>query len=183
MTRHHQRSSQAGFSLVEVVLAIGIFSFAIITMLGLFGASIADVRRLANRDISVSAGYAIAEKVGTLTRADLLAVPSGTDPAGRPTFYAYAPKPAAASDALSTTDTPVFVWSNSIPPDPANVTDGRVFRATVYRAHQDASTEFPFDATNVAFPVRVVVEVLAPGQSSGPPLTTWCFHRSLIPTQ
>lgn len=183
MTHPQQRGNQAAFSLVEVVLAIGIFSFAIITMLGLFGASMADVRRLANRDISVSAGNAIAEKVGTLTRAELLAIPAGVAPEGRPTFYAYAQKPAAASDALSTTDTPVFVWSNGLPPDPANVRDGRVFRATVYRAHQDASTEFPFDTTNVSFPVRVVVEVLAPGQRNGPPLTTWCFHRSLIPTQ
>ena len=175
-------NGEYGFSLVEVVLAIGIFSFAVVAILGLFGSSIGGVKKLADRDVLVAAGDAVAGKLGELTRAELAAVPAGSDPAasGRPTFFAYGPQDLSASGADQ--DVPFFAWTNALPP--ASVVKGaRIFRARVFRAYRDASIEFPFAGTNLSFPVRVVVDVLAPGQTNESPAMTWSFHRVLVPAQ
>jgi hypothetical protein len=172
-----------GFSLVEVVLAIGIFAFAIVAILGLFGTSIGGVKKLGDRDVLVAAGSSIAEKVAELTRAELLDVPAGASIADekRPVYYAYAPKELFVADA--STDVPVLAWAMDAPPKVADVKGSRVFRAAVYRAYQDSGTEFSFEATKMSFPVRVVVDVMAPGQTSGEPAMTWSFHSVLIPTK
>lgn len=169
-----------GFSLVEVVLAIGIFSFAMVAILGLFGTSIGGVKKLTDRDVLVAAGNSIGWKLSELTRAELAAVSPGTSLAGRPVFYVYAPEELLASE--SSVDKTFFRWTNSLP-SASDVRGSRVFRAAVYRANQSAGTEFPFDATNLSFPVRVTVDVLAPGQTSGEPLMSWSFHRTLVPTR
>lgn len=169
-----------GFSLVEVVLAIGIFSFAMVAILGLFGTSIGGVKKLTDRDVLVAAGSSVGWKLGELTRAELAAVSPGTNLAGRPVYYVYSPEELMASDSAE--DKEFFKWTNTLP-SAAEAKGSRVFRAAVYRAYQSAGTEFPFAATNSSFPVRVVVDVLAPGQTSGDPLMSWSFHRTLIPTR
>ncbi len=177
----NKRATRA-FSLVEVVLAIGIFSFAMVAILGLFGSSIGGVKKLADRDVLVAAGDAVAGKLAELKRTELAAVPAGSDPAvsGRPTFFAYAPEDLSASEADQ--DVPVFEWTNTVPPAAA-VKGARVFRARVFRAFSDVVTEVPFAGTNISFPVRVVVDILAPGQNNETPAMTWSFHRVLVPTQ
>lgn len=176
------KTREHGFSLVEVVLAIGIFTFAVVAILGLFGSSIGGVKKLTDRDVLVAAGDAVAGKLEELTRPELAAVPAGSDPAasGRPTFFAYATQDMSASGADQ--DVPFFVWTNALPQE-STVKGARVFRARVFRSYQDASTEFPFAGTNISFPVRVVVDVLAPGQNNESPAMTWSFHRVLVPVQ
>lgn len=170
----------SGFSLVEVVLAIGIFSFAIVAILALFGTSIGGVKKLTDRDVLVAAGGSIAWKLDELTRSELASVPSGTNLSNRPVFYVYAPEELLASESLM--DKTFFQWTNTLPTG-RDVKGTRVFRAAVYRAYQNTNLEAKFDTTNVSFPVRVVVDVLAPGQTSGSPLMSWSFHRNLIPSQ
>jgi len=152
-----------------------------VAILGLFGSSIGGVKKLADRDVLVSAGSLVAEKLDTLTRADLTNLPSGTNPAGRPTFYTYASESPDASDAFATNA--ILAFSTNATPPASQVAGGRVIRVRVYRAQESPSSEFAFGATNVSFPVRVVVDLLAPGQDNETPSMTWSFHRVLVPTQ
>lgn len=170
-----------GFSLVEVVLAIGIFSFAMVAILGLFGSSIGGVKKLADRDILVAAGGMVAEKLSDLPRAEMAGLPSGTNPAGRPTFYAYERRALKASDAFAANESLAF--TTNTPPPASEVSGGRVIRARIFRARESASSEFAFGATNISFPVRVVVDLLAPGQDNEAPSLSWSFHRVLVPSQ
>ncbi len=171
----------SAFSLVEVVLAIGIFSFAMVAILGLFGSSIGGVKKLADRDVLVAAGSMVAEKWGTLTRAELAGLPPGTNPGGRPTFYAYASRSPSATDAFATNESLAF--TTNTPPAASEVAGGRVIRDRIFRAQESTSSEFAFGATNVSFPVRVVVDLLAPGQDNETPSMSWSFHRVLVPSQ
>ncbi len=163
------------------MLAIGIFSFAMVAILGLFGSSIGGVKKLADRDVLVSAGSMVAAKLDALTRADLTNLPSGTNPSGRPTFYAFASNSLSATNAFSTNA--LLAFSTNTPPPASQVAGGRVIRARIFRAQESASAEFPFGATNVSFPVRVVVDLLAPGQDNETPAMSWSFHRVLVPTK
>ncbi len=174
---------EAGFSLVEVVLALGLFAFAMVAMLGLLGTSIKGVRMLEDRDGLVTAGGAAVEPLARLTRDELTALPTGTDAAagGRPTFYGYIPSELHASEAGR--DVESFRWTNSVP-QVSEVKGPRVFRVRVYRAMRDAGSEQTFNATNISFPVRIVVEALAPGQSDpAPGAMSWSFHRIMVPVQ
>ncbi len=178
--RKVRRDDRQAFSLVEVVLAIGIFSFAMVAILALFGSSIGGVKKLADRDILVAAGSSVAEKLDALTRSNLSSsVPAGTNPSDRPTFYCFAPDELLAS--MADTDIPQLSWTTNAPPAPADVNGGRVFRARIFRANETASGEYAFSATNISFPVRVVVDLLAPGQDNETPAMSWSFHRVLLP--
>jgi hypothetical protein len=174
-----------GFSLVEVVLAIGIFAFAIVAMLGLFGTSMDGVRRLADRDGVVAASGMVSGELKRLPRGELLAVPSGTDPAasGRPMYFAYPPEALSAEEADR--DKVIYAWTQAVPAA-ADVKGRTVYRVMLYRAYQDATNEYVFDADTVVFPLRVVVDVLAPGQSPGPadtkPRMSWTFHLAVTPS-
>ncbi len=173
-------NSARAFSLLEVVLAIGIFAFALVAVLGLFGASMDGVRKLSDRDLLVAVGGAAASRVSELTRAELLNIPTGRDltATGRPVLHGYCEELDQPG-----VDAPVLTWSTA-PPAAGNVKGTRVFRVSVYRALQDATTEFVFDANQtVAFPVRILVELLAPGQTGGAPALSWSFHRTLLPRQ
>lgn len=165
-----------GFSLVEVVLAIGIFAFVVVAVMGLFGSALGGVRDVVDRDGMVAVADSAAERVSGLSRAEIAAIPAGTNllASGRPLLYGYLGTTPGQTNSLT--------WTNISPPV-ASVQSGRVYRVALYRANLDASTEAVFATTNASYPVRMEISVLAAGQSSTRPAMSWSFHRNLQPRQ
>lgn len=165
-----------GFSLVEVVLAIGIFAFVVVAVMGLFGSALGGVRDVVDRDGMVAVADSAAEQVSMLSRAEIAAVPAGTNllASGRPLLYGYLGTVPGQTNSLT--------WTNVSPPI-TSVQSGRVYRVALYRANVDASTEATFAQTNASYPVRMEIAVLAAGQSSTRPAMNWTFHRNLQPRE
>lgn len=164
-TRPTRRAN--GFSLVEVVLAVGIFSFAIVAILVLFGGGSKNTRSLMDRDAAVAAWQSLQSVIATNPRTVIEAVPAGAVSATRPEFFAQFVQATGAGIAPS-----VEVWTNATGFSPASV-DGRLYRARLYRAF-DSGGEVAWTSGAASYPLRVQVDVFPSGayNPDRPPLET-----------
>jgi Tfp pilus assembly protein PilV len=145
-----------GFSLVEVVLAVGIFSFAIVAILVVFGGVNKNTRALMDRDASVAAWQSLRSVIATSPVAVIDSVPAGNSPATRPEFFAQFVQATGAGVAPS-----VEVRTNVSGLSPASV-DGRLYRARLYRAF-DSGGEVAWPPGAASYPLRVQVDVFPSG--------------------
>lgn len=159
-------------------MAIGIFAIAIVAIMGLFGSSMKGVKSLADRDALSGVVAAVSEQVAALSRADLAAIPAGSAAGSRPVYYCFSTD--VGSPGSASTDTGIIKWTNN-PPTGSAAGVGKVFRVTLYRAIDPSFAEYAFSPTNQLFPIQVVVDALAPGQTSGTPDLSWSFHKTVVP--
>lgn len=144
----------SAFSLIEVVIALGIFSVAIISIVSLFSGVSKNTRSLVDRDAIIGVWDSLSGKIATMSSADIYAIPTGTNAADRPEWFAKISylNGSAVGDALNmevTTNTSGFTNTAS---------DGRLYRARLYRG-SSSSGEVPWGANQAYYPLRVQVEV------------------------
>ena len=92
---------RCGFSLVEVVMALGIFSFAIVAIIALFGGVSKNTRALVDRDAMVAVWQSLSTGITGMSSTNIFAIPSGTGSPGRPEIFARAVQPGGATNAMS----------------------------------------------------------------------------------
>ena len=143
---------QSGFSMVEVVLAVGIFSFAILAILALFGGVNKNTRSLVDRDATAAAWQSLSAAIATNPAAVIEAVPAGTSPSLRPELFA---RVVRAGSALGMEVRPA-------PTGFTSTSDERLYRARLYRA-LTASGEAAWAGGRAYYPLRVVVDVFPAG--------------------
>ena len=149
----------AGFSLVEVVLAVGVFSFAIVAMLAVFGSTHRNTRSLMDLDSMMAVRQAVDAAISTLPAATVYATPAGqADSATRPEIFVWA----------QTNSTGIFITNATNAAAATNSADGRIHRARLYRALTGTSgAEAVWTNAQAAyFPLRVQLDAFAAGAYS-----------------
>jgi type II secretory pathway pseudopilin PulG len=145
-----KRASRA-FSLVEVVLALGIFSFAIVAIIALFGGVSKNTRSLVDRDATVAVWQSLSAQIAGMSSTNIFAVPSGTGDSGRPELFARVVQPGGSTNAVSVEVESAATGFTNAP------SDGRIYRARLYRA----LTPTNWAAGQAYYPLRVKVDVFA----------------------
>lgn len=137
------------FSLVEVVLALGIFSFAMVAVITLFSGVSKNTRSLVDRDATIAVWQAL--------RAGIAGLPPGTissittNASGQPELFARVVRAGASTNALSVAVTNSHTGFN-------NPADGRLYRATIARG---LSPAWPTNSVPAYYPLQVKVDVFA----------------------
>jgi type II secretory pathway pseudopilin PulG len=160
------------FSLVEVVVALGVFAAGIISVLGLFG-SLANSAR-ANREAEVAAGIAdaLSSRLRTLPFETVVASlrtaaqPDGDAAASRDLFYA-----SLAGDRIGLDDDPVWNGSDR----------DKFFEITLIRSAELSPPERDADAAWIAFNARVRWPAFRPPASGAAVRGTGRMQVLLLP--
>jgi type II secretory pathway pseudopilin PulG len=142
---------RCGFSLVEVVMALGIFSFAIVAIIALFGGVSKNTRSLVDRDATVAIWQSLSSGIAARSSADIHAVPPGTGDPGRPELFARVVQPGGGTNAMSVEiETSATGFTNT-------PSDGRLYRARLYRA-LSGTNEAAWLTNQAYYPLRVQVD-------------------------
>lgn len=144
------------FSLVEVVLAVGIFSFSIVAILVLFGGVNKNTRSLMDRDAAVAAWQSFRSVIATNPASVIESVPAGASSSTRPEFFAQVVQTPGAGLSPG-----VEVRTNASGFGPPSA-DGRLYRARLYRA-SDSGGEVAWPGGAASYPLRVQVDVFPSG--------------------
>lgn len=70
--KFHNRRRQGGFTLTEVVIAVGVFAFVLVSNYALFGLSVDQIRDVGDRDAAVRAASALREGLRTQPLANVV---------------------------------------------------------------------------------------------------------------
>ena len=155
-------ASPRGFSLVEVVIALGIFSFAMVAIIGLFGGVSKNTRSLVDRDATIAVWQSLSAEIANKDSTNIFSIPSGTGDAGRPELFAR-----VVQRNGSTTTDPLSVEIAATATGFTNTpSDGRLYRARLYRA-LSGSNEALWQSNQAYYPMRVRVDTFA-GNSYSP---------------
>ena len=142
------------FSLVEVVLALGIFSFAIVAIIALFGGVSKNTRSLVDRDAAVAVWQSLSAQIAGMSSTNLFAVPSGTGDSGRPEWFARVVQTGGSTNAMSVEVESSATGFTNTP------SDGRLYRAKLYRA-LSGTNETSWASNSAYYPLRVQVDTFA----------------------
>ena len=160
--RHTNARRAAGFSLVEVVLAVGVFSFAIVAMLAVFGSTHKSTRSLMDLDSMMAVRQAVGTALSTLPAPTVYATPAGQDDsAARPEIFVWAQ---TNSTGFALTNTTSAATASSA----ASTADGRIYRARLYRAltGTGGAEAVWTNASAAYFPLFVRIDSFAAGAYS-----------------
>lgn len=159
------------FSLVEVVMALGIFSFAIVAIIALFSGVSKNTRALVDRDAMVAVWQSLSTGITGMSSINIFAIPSGTASSGRPEIFARAVQPGGATNAMS------VEIQNSVTLFTNTQADGRLYRARLYRA-LSGTNEAPWLTNQAYYPLRVQVDVFASDaySSTNQPIESTTFN-------
>lgn len=135
------------FSLVEVVLAVGIFSFAMVAIIALFSGVSKNTRSLVDRDATVAVWQALSAGIADLPSATISAITTNS----QPELFARVVRAGASTNALS-----VAVTNSAT--GFTGAADGRLYRATLCRG---LSPAWPTSSAPAYYPLRVKVDVFA----------------------
>lgn len=166
--------SVRAFSLVEVVIALGLFAFAIVVILGLFSTVNSNSRALLDSDALLSAWPALDREISRIPRSTIEELPSGEDSPHE--IYLLLLHPDGESSPGKGLEAKVF---DSYPPDAdrAKAPDGRVYRASLRRALPPDGSTWSWDAGRGYYPLRVELDILPAGPSApAPPLQRIHLH-------
>lgn len=152
--RHSPSLGQRGFSLVEVVMALGIFSFAIVAIIALFGGVSKNTRSLVDRDATVAVWQSLSAQIAGMPSTNIFAVPSGTGDSGRPELFARVVQPGVSTNAMSVEVESAATGFTNVP------SDGRLYRARLYRA-LSGTNEAAWLSNSAYYPLRVQVDTFA----------------------
>lgn len=143
--------SRRGFSLVEVVMALGIFSFAIVAIIALFSGVSKNTRALVDRDAMVAVWQSLSTGITVMSSTNIFAIPSGTGSPGRPEIFARVVQPGGVTNAMSVEiETSATGFTNT-------PSDGRLYRARLYRA-LSGTNEAAWLTNQAYYPLRVQVD-------------------------
>jgi type II secretory pathway pseudopilin PulG len=166
-SHHFYRTGSAGanlahraFSLVEVVLALGIFSFAMVAVIAMFSGVSKNTRSLVDRDATVAVWQALSAGIAELPSGTISSIT--TNASGQPELFARVVRAGASTNPLS-------VAVTNSPTGFTNAADGRLYRATL---HRGLSPAWPTNPAPAYYPLRVKVDVFAADAytASGTPL-------------
>ena len=163
-----------GFSLVEVVLALGIFSFAMVAMLAVFGGTQKNTRSLMDLEAMMAVRQAVVTALDDLPAATVYATPAGqADSAARPEIFVWGQ---TNGTGFSLTNTTSVTDASSA----SNTPDGRIYRARLYRALTGAGgAEAVWTNAKAAyFPLRVQLDAFVAGaySATASPLESSSFN-------
>ncbi len=139
------------FSLVEVVMALGIFSFAIVTIIALFGGVSKNTRSLVDRDATIAIWQSLSSGIAGMSSTNISAIPTGTGDSGRPELFARIVQTGTSTSAMSVEiETSATAFTNT-------PSDGRLYRARLFRA-LSGSNEAVWQTNQAYYPLRVQVD-------------------------
>jgi len=162
MTTDKKRGLEsAGFSLVEVVLAVGIFSFALVVMLAVFGGTYRNTRSMIDLESLVAVREAAKSAISRMSRSSVFGTPSGEgDSSNRPEVFLWITQENSTGFSI-TNSTDASALALAEPPD------SRIYRARLYRALSGVGgAEAGWNATQAAFPLRVQLDAFVDGAYS-----------------
>lgn len=164
----------SGFSLVEVVLALGIFSFAIVAMLAVFGSTHRNTRSLMDLESMMAVRQTVGIAISEMPVSTIFAIPSGQDLSpSRPEFFVWAQTNSSGYSLTNTSDATIAAAA-------INTADGRIYRARLYRALADSNgAEVAWtNATAAYFPLLVRVDSFIAGaySAAAKPLESSSFN-------
>lgn len=166
------RSGQAGgFSLVEVVLALGIFSFAIVVIIALFGGVSKNTRSLVDRDAAIAAWQSLEAAIADMPSSTVFGVPTGTNDSGRPERFARVIRPGSMTNAMGVEIESAATGFTNTP------ADGRLYRVRLYRALA-GTNEAAWLPDQAYYPLRVQVDTFVADAyaSTNRPMETTTLH-------
>jgi Tfp pilus assembly protein PilV len=163
--------NRRGFSLVEVVLALGIFGFAMVAILGLLSTTNNNTRQLLDSDAALTAWPSLRQEIRSLPRATIEGIPEGTT-GGPRMFMIFKPEESGAGMRA-------VVRNGDVPEDVADSQDGRLYRVTLQRALDGNGSPSNWSPGRASYPLRVTLEVF---QADANPDTAQPRHSQVLHT-
>lgn len=157
-----KKLGRTGFSLVEVILALGIFSFSIVAMLSILGGSHKNTLSLMSLDSMVAVRNVVGSAISSLPATTIQAIPEGAgESTDRPELFVWLLQESSSGYAITNTTNLTSVASAT------STGDGRIYRARLYRAlTEHDGSEAEWSHQQAAYPLRVQLDAFAAGMYS-----------------